>query len=318
MIGINNYFSITSEFADISKIPFNNDSVLLHADSHEERSLLGSGFETEHPSVILIDVQEVGRESVKLVALGWDREFNLRSDKDTYEFTKYFEAKSVYVDFTGLTHSVWAWIIRALLLRDLGSLWALYSEPLEYKFNESPLDGQMFDLSEKINGIAPLPGFAKLFDFSNANFIFMPLLGFEGVRLAHILENVQPTRTETFPVIGVPGFNYDFPFFTYQGNRLTLEREGIWRNYRYEKANCPYSIFVLGSHLLNEYPDQTLRIAPIGTKPHALGAVLLKLAFPDKVDLIYDHPIRKKGRTKGKAKTLSFWLNPFLEVIKRK
>jgi len=66
---------------------------------------------------------------------------------------------------------------------------------------------------------------------------------------------------------------------------------------------------------LKQYSDLFLRIAPIGTKPHSLGAVLLKIAYPSRVDLIYDHPIRKKGRTKGKSKTLCYWLNPFNEVI---
>src|SRR5690606_19294701 len=108
------------------------------------------------------------------------------------------------------THSTWAWIVRAMLNREKGLFYAIYSEPSEYKFHAAPFDGQIFDLSEKITGIQPLPGFARLTQYDK-EFIFLPLLGFEGARLAHIIEDVQPSREHTYPVIGVPGFKHDFP-----------------------------------------------------------------------------------------------------------
>jgi hypothetical protein len=49
-----------------------------------------------------------------------------------------------------------------------------------------------------------------------------------------------------------------------------------------------------------------LQIAPIGTKPHALGAVLFCLSRPRSVELVYDHPIRKLGRTTGASRLLVY------------
>jgi hypothetical protein len=315
MKAIADYFSVSSEYQDISEIPFPEGSVLLHGANHEERSLLSKDFEIRNPNVNIVFIDEFEDENIKLSPFEAEDTLNLRSRSDSDKFTRYLDGKNVYIDITGLTHSVWAWIVRSMLLRENGTFFVIYSEPGEYRLHDSPLDGQIFDLSEKIVGISPLPGLALLTRFTSDNFLFMPLLGFEGARLAHIMEDVQPIRELTFPVIGVPGFQHEYPFYTYQGNRLPLDRDEIWMNWRYEKANCPASIYILGETLLSEYPAKKLRIAPIGTKPHALGAVLLKLAYPSKVDIVYDHPIRKKGRTKGTSKTLCYCLDPFKEVI---
>jgi hypothetical protein len=316
MRGITSYFSVTKEYEDISDVEFNSGSILLHSMSTEERSKLSSEFKFRHADIHLIYLEEITNQSIKFAFNTTDYVLSLRSKNDSNKLTALLENKAVYLDITGLTHSSWAWILRAALARKTGDLWVIYSEPEEYKFHDAPLEGQIFDLSEKILGIAPLPGFARLRRDERGSFIFMPLLGFEGVRLAHIIESVQPSRQLTFPVFGVPGFKHDYPFHSYHGNRIILEREGIWRNWRYEKASCPESIYVLGKNLLEEYKDILLRIALIGTKPHSLGAVLLKLYNPDKVDLIYDHPVRKVGRTKGRSKTNCYWITPFTEEIK--
>ena len=40
----------------------------------------------------------------------------------------------------------------------------------------------------------------------------------------------------------------------------------------------------------------------IGTKPHAVGAVLFYLDSPSDVELVYDHPVRKADRTMGTSR----------------
>jgi hypothetical protein len=304
-------FSISSEFDDIASIDFPSNAVLFYGVSNEERSTISSSLITSHPSLEIIEVEEVSAESIRFTLNSKICDLSLRSGKELNLLANDLNTRIVYIDITGLTHNSWSSLIRAMLSRSSGETYAIYSEPREYRFHDAPLDGQIFDLSEKITGIRPIAGFAQLNRQSSDNFIFMPLLGFEGARFAHIIEETQPSKDFTFPVIGVPGFKHDYPFYTYQGNRLQLEKDDFWENKRYEQANCPASIYSLGIELMNDYKDKSLRIAPIGTKPHALGAVLVKLAFPQKVDLIYDHPIRKTGRTKGKSKTLCYWLNPF-------
>jgi hypothetical protein len=176
---------------------------------------------------------------------------------------------------------------------------AVYVEPQEYRYDPAPTEGQIFDLSERIRGIAPLPGFASLAEHNGAESLFVPLLGFEGRRLAHLLEEVQPPHHKTIPVIGVPGFRPEYPFHTYQGNMRSLVETDAWHLVEYVTANCPFGIFYLLEKLASDYPKNVLRVAPIGTKPHALGAVLFRIVSKHPVDLVYDHPIRKVNRTRG-------------------
>ena len=49
------------------------------------------------------------------------------------------------------------------------------------------------------------------------------------------------------------------------------------------------------SQISRRIPTGFLKIAPIGTKPHALGAILYYLDFSSATEIIYDHPIRRKG-----------------------
>jgi hypothetical protein len=95
----------------------------------------------------------------------------------------------------------------------------VYVEPGDYRFSASPTDVTLFDLSEKIEGISPLPGFVTLSSRPGPEALFVPLLGFEGARLAFMLEAVQPKRENIVPIIGVPGFRPEYPFYTYLGNR---------------------------------------------------------------------------------------------------
>ncbi len=313
MKGIFSYFSVSTVYEKFEDIQYLSESILFHGIQSEERSNVS--LVESQPNVSVFAIEELDSQQISISIEGTNKNLSLRSLNDSLDLSNFLEGKSIYLDITGLTHSTWAWFVKSLLLRKEGETFVLYSEPLEYRFHDNPVDGQIFDLSNKITGIAPLPGFLKLGTYTSENFIFMPLLGFEGTRLSHIIEDVQPLPDQTFPVFGVPGFRYDFPFHSYHGNKNVLERDGIWRNMRYEKANCPASIYVLGKELLDEYPNKTLRIAPIGTKPHALGAILLKLIHPERVDLVYDHPIRQKRRTNGRSNTICYRLNPFKEKI---
>ena len=45
-------------------------------------------------------------------------------------------------------------------------------------------------------------------------------------------------------------------------------------------------------------------VAPLGTKPHAIGAILYAIKNDDRVELIYDNPIRNVERTSGIGRIL--------------
>ena len=182
----------------------------------------------------------------------------------------------------------------------------VYTEPFEYAFSKAPTEGEIFDLSERITGVAPIPGFTSLAEDAEDEICFVPLIGFEGTRFAYLLEQVQPPGRKIIPVVGVPGFRPEYPFHTYQGNTLPLRQTMAWKNVRYAIANCPFSALYALEDIASEHPLDVLKIAPIGTKPHALGAVLFVLTTRRRVELVYDHPIRKATRTHGKNRALVY------------
>lgn len=210
---------------------------------------------------------------------------------------KQCENIKVYLDITGMTHSVWAPLIKRFLEEDIDFA-VVYVEPDKYIKSPSPTGGEIYDLSEKTDGIKPIPGFAS-FPPEDDDFIFVPILGFEGPRFSYMVENIQPIASRIFPVIGVPGFRAEYPFFTYHGNRLTLKDTKSWRNVIFAKASCPFSLFYELLELSEKYNRQQIKIGLIGTKPHALGSILFRLAKPKKTEIIYDHPVRKLKRTEG-------------------
>ncbi|MBJ7547488.1 hypothetical protein JHC42_11630, partial [Pseudomonas sp. OA3] len=215
-------------------------------------------------------------------------------------------------DITGLTHSVWAGILKSAILAKLEVL-VVYVEPDVYSRSSAPVEGQIYDLSASIQGISPLPGFATLSSRNSDLFTFVPLLGFEGPRLRYIVEQIQPGYEFITPIVGSPGFKPWYVFETYIGNKGTLTETSAWQAVRYAPANCPFSCYYLLEEISRDNQDRALKIALIGTKPHALGAVLFTLTSTTSVELVHDHPIRKAGRTGGTARLLVYHVSALFD-----
>lgn len=220
----------------------------------------------------------------------------------------------IYVDITGLSHRVWAPIVRAVTL-STADVRIVYLEPEEYLGGTFRDAYKIYDLSKKFEGLRPLPGFAyiptdlEVEQVSN----FVPMVGFEGSRLEYMITQNEPDLRRTYPIIGVPGFRPDYAFFAYEGNRRSFERDFLHRRIRYAKANCPFEAFYLLRDIHEKTPEAVMRIALVGTKPHSLGAVLYALASaPSRVELIYDNPVRARDRSKGQSRVLIYALSAFV------
>lgn len=278
-------------------------STYIYGINHEDRSGHVAAWRTSAVDIKLIEISQENRATFR--ASHSESEFFLRS---TTSLTKLFDGVSpngrVYVDMTGLSHPVWAGILRAALSARLEVL-AVYVEPNKYSRSTAPVEGQIYDLSMRITGIAPMPGFAWI-STTASDFLFVPLLGFEGARLRHVIEQVQPGAGRILPVIGVPGFKPWYVFETYAGNRAALDEEDAWAAVEYAPANCPFSCYYLLQDIARRNPLTPLKVAMIGTKPHALGAILFAITNPGRIELVYDHPIRKEGRTFGADRLLVY------------
>jgi hypothetical protein len=279
--------------------------------SIEDRSGHVEEWRAAASDVSMISLDEFTASGFRYTASSHEQRVSLRSERALGEFWSSVKADVWYLDITGLPHHVWAPLLRAGL-QSGGTLRAVYAEPVEYRFQASPTPSDIFDLSERIQGVAPIPGFVSLTDERDeAAAVFVPLLGFEGARFSYLLEQVQPPGDKVVPVVGVPGFRPEYPFYTYQGNRQALWDSGAWKNARFAIANCPFSLYYQLEDIVRDYSGDRLKIAPIGTKPHALGAVLFVVSSSDPVELVYDHPIRKAKRTEGAARVLIYHVSRF-------
>jgi hypothetical protein len=302
---------LTEVYSDADQFRPKKDSAYLCGLFAEHRVPKVHLWEAASPDVLVARVIEQTPNEITVSLTDRTLKVPLRSTSHLVDFWNSLSCQSAYLDITGLAHHVWAPLLKSALSQRM-KLDVVYREPQEYRFSMTPTEGEIFDLSERISGIAPLPGFASLRDSDADNVCFVPLLGFEGTRLAYLLEQVQPPGKKIVPIVGVPGFRLEYPFFTYLGNQSSLITTKAWRNIRFATANNPFNLFYLLGDISKSFPSERLKIAPIGTKPHALGAVLFTLTQPARVELVYDHPLRKKDRTQGTGRVLVYHVSVFL------
>ena len=287
-------------------------SLYITGESVEERSSHTTSWQARCTDVEFARLASDSSFEMTLATAGKEHRIKLRSDTSIDTFLNSRNPSAVYLDITGLPHRVWAPLLRAIRYRSEPAF-CVYVEPGDYRFSRSPTEATIFDLSESIEGIEPLPGFVSLSASPRSVPIFIPLLGFEGPRFAFMLEEVQPQREDIFPVIGVPGFRPEYPFYTYAGNRIQLWDTRSWVNVRYAAANCPFSLYHVLDELSRECQERRMLVAPIGTKPHALGAVLYCLDHTATTELLYDHPVRRKRRTMGTSRICIYDLSRLRE-----
>lgn len=238
---------------------------------------------------------------------------SLRNKSSICSFLDAITEPVLYIDITGLGHATWAAMTRCAL--EQGRVVRIvYLEPRSYLKTLDPKLGDIFDLSVRIEGIDQLPMFPAFSDFDDEKSCFVPLLGFEGTRFAHMFETVQPEDRKTFPIIGVPGFRQEYPFSAYLGNANALQRAESFARVRFAKSNCPFSLFYRVEDLAKEFLDHVIKIGLVGTKPHALGAFLFAMKYEDRSEIIYDHVIRKPGRTSGTDKCLVYGVSEFMNA----
>ena len=217
---------------------------------------------------------------------------------DTEAIGDLFAGGPILIDISGLPHNVWASLLKAAQ-NSAVETHVLYAEPDSYKEHASPSSASYFDLSVRFEGLAPLPGFARLSGPPDeSRCLFVALLGFEGNRPSYLVVQVDPVP-KVIPIVGVPGFQLEYPSFTVACNRDFLDAHRAYEEIRLARASCPFEVLTQLRELHRDYPDHYLYIAPVGTKPHALGGVLYALERPDMTELMFDHPIRKAGRTSG-------------------
>lgn len=308
----------TQAFGSWDQLTLESGSVYIYGMSSEERSVHPPDWERDASNTSFVrvllpdDPGNIDFTNCEVDSRGVRMSLPLRGREQLVDYLISLSPTAIYIDITGLPHHIWAPLLRASISTPY-QVRVVYVEPLYYAFSRTPTEADIFDLSERVHGILPLPGFS-VFDEpeSDESTVLIAFLGFEGHRFAHILEQTQPPGRKIIPVIGVPGFRPEFAFHAYLGNKNVLAHASIHSRIRYAMANSAFHALYLLREIASEHEGDLMRITPIGTKPHALGAVLFALeseARRPPVEIVYDHPIRSINRTIGTQSIILYDLN---------
>ena len=242
-----------------------------------------------------IEISDIEKESFAVTTNGIETEsVSCLNEEAIFNLLK---DKNIIIDISGLPYNIWAPIIKVAFNNNVITR-VIYTEPESYSLHKNPSSSALFDLSIEFEGSAPLPGFAKLDEPEDGKSIFVALLGFEGYRPRSLIYHLDPSP-KVIPVVGVPGFQVEFPTYTITCNQELLEESQAYSDIRLSRASCPFEVYDSLREIRKDYPEHYMYIAPVGTKPHGLGGILFSISNTDSTEIVFDHPVRKKGRTKG-------------------
>ena len=95
------------------------------------------------------------------------------------------------------------------------------------------------------------------------------------------------------------------PMATSQDHKRIFEGDqgpntGSWARVKYAMAGSVVDALFALKKIKRDHQDiRYWKIAPIGTKPHTIAALLFAILNPRDTEIVYDNPNRKKARTKG-------------------
>lgn len=298
--------TITHDGPDASDLVEDGGVVIVARDPSDDRGGVAAWrkLHARSPDRVI----EVRAESAAVfVARGGtgEKSFNLRQ---SHEFFDWLGTKRCYIDISSLSLQVWGPLVKAGMA-SLQDLTAVYSEPDNYKRHPTPTSSQ-FDLSMRIDGVKPLAGFAKLApEVEAGDALLVVFLGFEGQRARHIASQFDPVP-RTVAVIGVPGYRYEHPQHAVRMNAEFLSDVRKNGDVRMAAASSPFEARDVIRSVVKEHAPKHTYVAPLGPKPHALGALLHCLESPSNTELFFDHPLPSQGRSTGVQRVHFFSLAP--------
>ncbi|MBI5007876.1 MAG: hypothetical protein HZB95_12235 [Nitrosomonadales bacterium] len=206
--------------------------------------------------------------------------------------------KSVLIEATTLSVTEILYVIAAAVKEAVSQLRLVYVEPRGYRRR---IEGRLcehrdFDLSDN-RLYRSIPMFrTDLNETSPGRAVFF--LGYEGARLGQALEQEEILqRWKKHMVIGVPAFEPGWEIDTIANNIQYFDGQDSVQFTAASSVAGAYNLLCALRHQDKE--DKPILVAPLGTKPHAIGAILFLLEFTamEQAVFLYDHPDRTQGRT---------------------
>ena len=305
MIRINQDYIYMKEYevADIASITLEPNALYIYSHDPEDRSTFcAQSLKKHHPETKFIEICFDEKNDTINTTEKQSINISLHSAHQISTLLSPSDNNIVYLEVTGLSCRVAAPLIKYAMEKHI-EMRIVYLEPCEYKLEEFCRMGIHKDLCETVRGINPLPGLTNILPHRESP-LFVVLLGFEGGRFSQIIQDQNPDTDKVTPVLGVPGYRIDYPYISMWGNRNQIKNTACWQNMQYAEANSIVDIYMMLKQLSFDYRDPEIVVAPIGTKPHAIGAILYSIKHPNKVEIVYDNPKHSVHRTTGMGKML--------------
>lgn len=213
--------------------------------------------------------------------------------------------KNILVDITSLHHIVIMYLTKILIKQERPkSLFAVYIRPQKYNGqNEEFKD----TLTKKILGVRSVPGFAKREREKQKLYSF---IGFEGIRLTSIIENLNDIE-KVVPIVAFPTGNPHWFNITMWNSRDILDNNEI--DFTIQKCFSE-SVFEAVQLLRDIVPvSEHVVLAPLGTRPHSMAAAIFASQNND-VRIVHDYAIEAEERTTGISDIIVYHLSPFIEI----
>ena len=288
-----------TEFCDVKNGKLEEDSLFLYEQDAEARSIYCKReFFTNNPTVKFLGVVEEKDDMILLLDDGQQVDsLSLHSGPSILTIIRKMRPSCVYLDVTGMNCRVAAPFLKVLLEEKIETR-VVYVEPSDYIVDAFKKEGLFTDYSETVEGVRPLPGFVNLIPYDEPP-VFVSLLGFEGWRFAYLVSDQSPLDKKIHPIVGVPGYKMDYPYISLWGNRNVLTQHKCWNHIVYAEANSIVDLYFKLEEIFNDCHKCRMIVAPIGTKPHAIGAITYAIKHPREVEILYDNPKRTLHRTEG-------------------
>lgn len=225
---------------------------------------------------------------------------NPSSSLEELEVNDFHSASNVGIDISCFTKPYFYYIIKLLKERfGVLRLSVFYTEPRSYLFPQGLFS--LFHTSTGPLSVEEIPGYSGQEDRDSKRKLII-LLGFDGDLSAEINEAVSPS--ETVVVNGFPSYSPKFKDISLIANeRLVTDKSNI--KVEYARANNPFEVYNLLESLKRRGENAAfINVAPLGTKPMALGACLFALHNPD-VRVVY--PIPEKYEDKYSDACWNSW-----------
>lgn len=198
-------------------------------------------------------------------------------------------AGRIGVDMTLFTRPLLFWLLKYLGLTLGGpAISVYYTEPESYRYAAGTFDTYQATMGPL--EVREVPGFPGRPHSSDAGNLTV-LLGFDGQLAAAISDDVAPR--ETIVVNGFPGYFQKYKDVSLVNNERLVSGAG---KLLYAPADNPFETYNLLEDIRREVPDALMTLAPLGTKPMALGGCLFAIDNDD-VRVVYARPREYVSRT---------------------